>query len=223
MAVQLNNLASLLEDRGRLREAEPLYRESLAIRRKAFGEANAGVARVQHNLGRTLLAMGRVREGADYARAALQIRQQVLPAGHFEIALNQLLLADVLAAERRPADADAAYRQALDGLVGARGGDDLLVADARLAYAAFLRAAGRAAPALPLALEAQRVRNARLPAGHWRRALADLEVARVLGALGRDAEAMALATPAAETLAARLGDVDPRVRDARDLAARFAH
>jgi serine/threonine-protein kinase len=222
VAVQLNNLASLLEDRGRLAEAEPLYRESLAIRRKAFGEANAGVARVQHNLGRTLLAMGRVREAGEYAGAALPIRRQVLPAGHFEIALNRLLLADVLAGERRRADADAAYRAAIEALIRARGAEDLLVADARLGYAAFLRATGQATAALPRALEGQRARAARLPAGHWRRALADLEVARILAALGRQPEAAVLATPATETLAGRLGEGDTRVREARGLVAGLA-
>ena len=38
MARSLNNMADLYERQNRFTEAEPLYRESLAIRRKAFGE-----------------------------------------------------------------------------------------------------------------------------------------------------------------------------------------
>ncbi len=65
------------------------------------------------------------------------------------------------------------------------------------------------------------MRTARLTAGHWRRALADLEVARILAALGRGAEAAGLARPAADILAGRLGEADARVRDARSLTARL--
>ena len=44
MALSLNNLALLLQDRGDLAGAEPLYREALAIRRKALGDEHPAVA-----------------------------------------------------------------------------------------------------------------------------------------------------------------------------------
>ncbi len=52
--------------------------------------------------------------------------------------------------------------------------------------------------------------------------MADIEVARVLAAVGREPEAGPLAGTAVDTLAARLGETDARVREGRVLAARLA-
>ncbi len=219
VAVQMNNLATLLEDRRRFVDAEALYRESLEIRRRAFGDEHPSVARAEHNLGRTLLAMGRIAEAAGYVRTALDVRQRVLAPGHYEIALNRLLLAEVLAAERRSAEADTEFTDALAALRASRGDDDLLVADGLMSCSAFRRRTGRAAEAEPLARSARAIRQAKLPAGHWKRAMADMELATVLAALRRNEEAGALAGPAVATLAGRLGEGDSRVRDARALLA----
>jgi hypothetical protein len=42
----LSNLGRLLRERGRFDEAEPLFRESLELRRRVLGEEHADVARL---------------------------------------------------------------------------------------------------------------------------------------------------------------------------------
>ncbi len=49
-AVTLNNLASLLRDKGNYAEAEPLYRRGLAIREKALGPDEPDTAIALNNL-----------------------------------------------------------------------------------------------------------------------------------------------------------------------------
>jgi serine/threonine-protein kinase len=218
-AVQLNNLGSLLEDRGRLQEAADLYRQSLEIRRRAYGPEHARVAVAEHNLGRVLLAMGRTAEAAAHIRTARRLREQLLPPTHYERGLSQWLSAELAAAEARPAEAAREFPAAVAALRASRGPDDLLVADVLVAHSAFLRRAGRAADAAPLAREALAIRRKRLQDGHWRTALAAAELAAVLGARGQQADAATTLTPAIATLAARLGEGDPRVKGARALLA----
>jgi serine/threonine-protein kinase len=218
-AVQLNNLASLLEDRRRFDEAEPMFRESLAIRRSAYGNEHPAVARAEHNLGRVLLALGRTIEADALIRSALATRERLLPATHYELALNRLLLAELLAAERRPGEAEPQFQQAVDGLKASRGAEDLLVANGMLAFSAFYRHTGRPALAEPLARGARAIRTAKLQPGHWRRALADVELAAVLASLSRPSEAAVLLPPALTVLAGQLGEDDVRLREARALLA----
>ena len=50
VATQLNNLAGLLSSKGDYDGAEPLYRESLAIRKKALGDDHPLAATGLNNL-----------------------------------------------------------------------------------------------------------------------------------------------------------------------------
>ena len=56
----LNNLGSVLHALGRLNEAEPLFRQSLEIQRKALGPEHADVGTSLNNLGMLLQAQGRL-------------------------------------------------------------------------------------------------------------------------------------------------------------------
>ena len=50
VATGLGNLASLLQTKGDYAAAEPMYRESLAIRRKVHGDEHPAVAKGLNNL-----------------------------------------------------------------------------------------------------------------------------------------------------------------------------
>jgi serine/threonine-protein kinase len=218
-AIQLNNLASLLEDWHRLDEAERLYRQSLDIRRQTYGESHAAVARTEHNLGRTLLARGRVAEAAALARTALATRERLLGVAHYETALSRMLVGETLAAQGQAADAEQLLLAALESMRGSLGRDHPNVADCLLKLSTFHRRARQPVKAAPFAQEAVEIRRAKLPAAHWKRAVAEIEWAAVLVDLARPAEAASLLRPAVGQLAAGLGERDDRVTAARALLA----
>ncbi len=215
-AVQVNNLASVLEDLRRLNEAERLYRESLAIRLRHYGARHQAVARAQHNLARTLLATRELAEAEVLTRRALATRLQVLPAGHFETALSRALLGQVLAAGDQPADAEPLLVAAVADLRAVPQQDPKYAVYALSALSSLYRHLGHPERAEPLAREAAR-RTARLPASHWQRAMAEVELATVLADLERPIEAAAHLRPAIAVLAKRFGEGDARVSGARGL------
>jgi eukaryotic-like serine/threonine-protein kinase len=217
-AVHVNNLATLLEERQRLAEAEPLYRESLRVRQAVYKtDEHHSVARAMHSLGRALLGLGRVGEAGAYVRRALEIRERVLPAEHYEIGLGRALLGEVHAAEGRRQEAESALTDALAHITKAQGPDHPAVADCLLTLAAFYRATDRADKGAPLAGRAVAIRDQKLPASHWKRAAAKVELAEELVKLGRPHEAGTLVRPAAAALAKAFGENDPRTVHARNL------
>jgi hypothetical protein len=75
----------VLRDRGQLSEAAALFRQSLAVHRKVFGEEQASVARVISNLGMVIEDMGDVAGAESLFRESLAIRQKVLDPQHPDI------------------------------------------------------------------------------------------------------------------------------------------
>ena len=217
-AIQVNNLATVLEDQRRFAEAERLFRESLAIRQSATAPVPQSVARTQHSLARTLLAMGRINDAEVLVRSALTTKQAVFPPGHFETALSQVLLGKVLVARRRPAEAAPLLTAAVESLRADADQDPRFVVYGLLALAEFHRTQGHADRAEPLAREAT-TRLGKLPAGHWLRATAEVELAATLAALKRPNEAAGILRPALQVLTRRFGESDDRVRDAGSLLA----
>jgi tetratricopeptide (TPR) repeat protein len=63
VAIDLNNLASLLQATNRLGEAEPLMRRALAIDEKSYGPEHPNVAIDLNNLARLLQATNRLGGG----------------------------------------------------------------------------------------------------------------------------------------------------------------
>jgi tetratricopeptide (TPR) repeat protein len=73
VAIDLNNLALLLQATNRLREAEPLMRRALAIDEASYGADHPLVAIRLNNLARLLQATNRLREAEPLMRRALEI------------------------------------------------------------------------------------------------------------------------------------------------------
>src|SRR5690606_4455603 len=113
IAVNANNMASLLEERGDLAEAERLYRESLAIRRQVLPDGHPGISTPLHNLTRVLLASGRAAEAVASASEALALRSNYPDPWHPLRLRTGLLLAEAQAAAGDPASA----REAMQPLV----------------------------------------------------------------------------------------------------------
>jgi Tfp pilus assembly protein PilF/predicted Ser/Thr protein kinase len=116
-APPLNNYASLLEDQERFAEAEPLFRQSLAIRQQAHAGAKS-IARAHHNLARLLLQTGRIEEARREAEAAWSLRRTPQPASHAD-RLDALAMLARVATASGDLEAAAGHLRAFDEALGA--------------------------------------------------------------------------------------------------------
>jgi tetratricopeptide (TPR) repeat protein len=84
VAMDLNNLAQLLQATNRLAEAEPLMRRALAIDEKSFGPEHPNVATALNNLAQLLQATNRLAEAEPLMRRALAIDEKSFGPEHPE-------------------------------------------------------------------------------------------------------------------------------------------
>ncbi len=105
VAQSLNNLAFLLYENGNP-EAEPLYREALAIWRKTLPEGHTDIGNVTAGLGSVLLAKRAFDEAEPMLRESLSIREATLPEGHWQRFGSMSALGAALAGQGRFADAE---------------------------------------------------------------------------------------------------------------------
>ena len=149
VAITLDNMASLLESRGERRQAERLYRQSLAMSRKLFGERSSKVAVTLNNLGFLLLAEGRPQDAEPLAREAVSIAKEKLAEDHWIQGMFLRNLAAVLAAQGKGKEGEPLARKAL-GILRADDPDSWKVATAESVLGSSLAAQGRYAEAEPL-------------------------------------------------------------------------
>jgi len=71
-----NNLAKLLQDQGKLNEAEPLFREALEGRRRTLGDTHPSTLNSINNLGLLLEDQGKLNEAESLFREALEVRRR---------------------------------------------------------------------------------------------------------------------------------------------------
>ncbi len=112
-AFALNEHALTLKATGRYAEAEPLYREALAIRETVLGKAHPDYAESLNNLAGLLEATGRYAEAEPLFREAVAISDTVLGKAHPAYAISLNNLAGVLMGTGRYAEAEPLYREAL--------------------------------------------------------------------------------------------------------------
>ena len=92
----MNNLARLLQDQGKLSEAEPLFRDALRLRRETLGETHPDTLQSMTNLARLLQAQGKLREAQPLFREALRGRRDVLGKEHADTLTSMTQLAQLL-------------------------------------------------------------------------------------------------------------------------------
>ncbi|MEM9481262.1 MAG: tetratricopeptide repeat protein [Verrucomicrobiota bacterium] len=110
----LNNLALLLQDTNRLKEAEPLMKEALDIDRASFGDQHPHVARNLNNLATLLKATNRLKEAEPLMKEALDIDRASFGNQHPNVAIDLNNLALLLKDTNRLKEAEALMREALD-------------------------------------------------------------------------------------------------------------
>ena len=112
-------------------EAEPLYREALAITGTALGKAHPDYAIRLNNLAGLLATTGRTAEAEPLFREALAITETALGKAHPDYAISLNNLAALLAETGRSAEAESLYREALEIPTAALGADPSVGAGGR--------------------------------------------------------------------------------------------
>jgi len=198
-AVALNNLASLLEDRGDFADARPLFEESLALRRSVNSQNHPSVATAVNNLARLHYDLGNYERARELVVNALAIRRERFGDAHVATATTRLLFGRVTDALGDRAGALREAQAALEGLRKVLDADHASIANAEIVVGRMLVDAGRADEGLPLLEHAVRVRSSRPlpPTTAWRLAEAQLTLGRALVAVGRAAEGRSLIRAAA--------------------------
>ncbi|MCA2693052.1 MULTISPECIES: CHAT domain-containing tetratricopeptide repeat protein, partial [unclassified Microcystis] len=81
-AISLNNLALLYKSQGRYSEAEPLYKQALAIRKQQLGDNHPSTATSLNNLAFLYQSQGRYSEAEPFYKEALAIWKKQLGENH---------------------------------------------------------------------------------------------------------------------------------------------
>ncbi len=113
VAIDLSNLAQLLQATNRLGEAEPLMRRALAITEASFGKDHPAVAISLNNLALLLRATNRLVEAEPLMRRALAITEASLGKDHPDVATRLNNLARLLQTTERLDEAEPPMRRAL--------------------------------------------------------------------------------------------------------------
>jgi eukaryotic-like serine/threonine-protein kinase len=112
VATSLNNLALVLWRQGKLDEAETMFRESLALKRKLKVD-HQDLAAVINNLAFVLWKKGQLPEAEALNREALEMRKKVLGNDSPDVAASLDNLGGVLRDANRLPEAEAALRECL--------------------------------------------------------------------------------------------------------------
>ena len=104
----------MLQDKREYEEAEQLYRQALALRRKLFGESHPSLAITMNNLATLLRAKGNYEEAEALFRQSLALRRKLFGETHHETATSIRNLGDLFFAKGQYDEALRLYQQALD-------------------------------------------------------------------------------------------------------------
>lgn len=111
--MNINNLASLMEDAGRYGEAATLFQESLDMRRRVFGPNHPVVGRSLNNTARFLYSAGRPAEALPMIDESIRIKLLTLKPDHMDVVQSRINRAAILAKLGRRAEADREFPEVI--------------------------------------------------------------------------------------------------------------
>jgi len=216
-ALRLNEKAFRLVDQGRYAEAEPLFRRSLAIRKKKLGPDHPYVAISLNNLGTLYRAQGRYADAEPLLKRALAIREKALGSDHPDVAQALNNLAELYREQGRYGEAEPLYNHALAIKEKALGPDHPAVALLLNNLALLYQTQGRYTDAEPLLKRALVINEKALGPDHpdVARSLSNLAV--LYATQGRYADAEPLLKRALAIREKALGPNHPHVAISLDL------
>jgi tetratricopeptide (TPR) repeat protein len=108
----VNNLASLLSDKGDYAEAEPLCRRALEAQERTLGKEHPDTLHSVNNLALLLQKKGDTGAAESLARRALEAREHTLGKTHPDTVNSRNMLIEVLTKSGKAAEAEALKREA---------------------------------------------------------------------------------------------------------------
>ncbi len=166
MPSSMINLAAVLQARGRIAEAERLYRGAMTIYVKLVGREHSDVSDVLNNLATLLMRSGRKELAEPMFRESLAIRRSVLGNDHPNVARSLSNLGGLLSGMGDRKAAEPLLREALAIRRKRLGEDHPDVAISLRKLAVTLRADGKAAEAAGFFREACAHADRAWPEGH---------------------------------------------------------
>lgn len=189
VAIDLNNLAVLLQATNRFAEAESLMRRALSIDKSSYGPEHPDVARDLSNLASLLQATNRLAEAEPLMRRALSIDELSYGQAHPNVAIRLNNLAQLLQDTSRFAEAERLMRRSLLILESSGEAERSRVAVALNNLAQLLLFMNRFQEAEPLTRRALAIDESMYGADHPRVAAQLSNLAQLLKATNRLQEA----------------------------------
>nr|WP_269452639.1 tetratricopeptide repeat protein [Phormidesmis priestleyi] len=190
-------------------EAEPWYRNCLAVVRSLLGESHPGVVSSLNNLAGLYHVQGRYEEAEPLYLQALQLQRSLLGESHPDVATSLNNLAELYRAQGRYEEAEPLYLQALQLQRSLLGESHPFVATSLNNLAALYRAQGRYEAAEPLYLQALQLRRSLLGESHPSVAMSLNNLAVLYANQGRLTDAEPLLVQALERYQRLLGHQHP--------------
>ena len=209
LAASYNNVAANLDAQGRYKEAEPLHRKGLEIRKQTLGDTHHDTATSYNNIALNLDAQGRYKEAEPLHRKGLEIRKQTLGDTHHDTAASYNNIACNLDAQGRYVEAEPLYRKGLEISKQALGEAHPDTATSYNNVAYNLNAQRRYAEAETLSRKGLEICKQMLGKTHPDTATSYNNVAGNLNAQGRYAEAETLLHKGLEIRKQMLGKTHP--------------
>ncbi len=136
-------LAALLQNQGRLREAEAVFREVLEIRKETLGENDPKTISARQNIALILTDQGRYEEAESIVTEVLEKRRRILGEEAPETLETRQLLAELLHKRGEHVAAESLLRETYTAHVRNSGADHWRTKSARRVLAGLLLAQGR--------------------------------------------------------------------------------
>ncbi|MFH7245099.1 MAG: tetratricopeptide repeat protein [Spirulina sp.] len=210
-ATLLNTQGIELYQEGRYGEAEPLYQESLVIRREQLGNRHPDVATGLNNLASLYHAQGRYGEAESLAQEALSIHREQLGESHPSVATSLNNLASLYHAQGRYREAELLFQESLTIVHEQLGDRHPNIASSLNNLALLYRAQGRYGEAEPLFQKSLEIWREQLGDRHPHVATSLNNLTLLYQAQGRYGEAESLAQEALSIRREQLGDRHPHV------------
>ena len=147
LSESIGKLGAALRYLNRYEEAEPLYVESLEMRRRLFGDRSAEVSASLNNLGFLYRHLGRLDEAESALRESLSIRQALMGPDDRRIAITMNNLGSVLYKRGDLTNAEQMFRGSYEMLERIYGTDHTTTATSLFGLAKALGDQGREAEA----------------------------------------------------------------------------
>ncbi|WP_287699514.1 CHAT domain-containing protein, partial [Microcystis sp. M165S2] len=208
-AASLNNLAELYRSQGRYSEAEPLYKQALAIIKQQLGDNHPDTAASLNNLAELYRVQGRYSEAEPLYKQALAIIKQQLGDNHPNTAASLNNLAELYRSQGRYSEAEPLYKQALAIIKQQLGDNHPLTAQSLNNLAGLYQSQGRYSEAEPLYKQALAIRKQQLGDNHPDTASSLNNLAELYRVQGRYSEAEPLYNRSLAIWKQQLGDNHP--------------